>query len=381
MKRGMRVLPALVLCLGVLCGATADGEVYREPLCTPQEVDLSGVRQEGGRLVGEVRLPEGLARGRILVDCPVPGDFPREQRQKLQVRYQPIEEKELGKALQALEQEARGGRFESRRWAGQTFAQFTLERDLPRYYFWGALMEAAASRDSAYQREYDQAKDLLRALIQELGAEACEGLLHANRLDEEHFYPYSDREYSTSLQIRERAVADFRQGEEQDGRTERNLTLVSGMYEIQGLPVMFQYRIPHGDSWETGVSAFHGAVRDDGRLRHLEVEGLPVVTGAEPMAMPQRSWRELLAGTIANGWCVSNTSFEDATYEDRQGSPVTRRASYAVISGLHPCWVGMEGATLEPGWYMNIEERVAMDHSLLAPWSSYGDAETLTCIQ
>ena len=115
---------------------------------------------------------------------------------------------------------------------------------------------------------------------------------------------------------------------------------------------------------------------DDGQLRP---GGAWVICGAEPWFF--RGWQELLAGTIANGWCVSNASFEDATYEDRQGSPVTRRASYAVISGLHPCWVGMDGATLEPGWYMSIEERGAMDGSLLAPWSSYGDAQTLTCSQ
>ena len=158
------------------CG-NSPGRGIPGTLCTPQEVDLSGVREEGGRLVGEVRLPEGLARGRILVDCPVPGDFPQEQRQKLQVQYQPIEEKELTKALQALEQEARGGRFESRCWAGQTFAQFTLEKDLPRYYFWGTLMEAGASRDSAYQRHTTRPGACCGLGGTGAGAEACEGLL------------------------------------------------------------------------------------------------------------------------------------------------------------------------------------------------------------
>lgn len=60
---------------------------------------------------------------------------------------------------------------------------------------------------------------------------------------------------------------------------------------------------------------------------------------------------------------------------------MVRRAACLLILGIHPCWVGMDGNSLEPGYYMNVEQRVVMDDSLSAIWSGYGDAQTLTCIQ
>ena len=65
MRRSILRLLAWPLCLGVVPGAWAKAEPYRDPICTPQEAGLSRVREEGVRLLGEARLPESLARGEI----------------------------------------------------------------------------------------------------------------------------------------------------------------------------------------------------------------------------------------------------------------------------------------------------------------------------
>ncbi|MEA5013084.1 MAG: hypothetical protein VB099_00850 [Candidatus Limiplasma sp.] len=60
---------------------------------------------------------------------------------------------------------------------------------------------------------------------------------------------------------------------------------------------------------------------------------------------------------------------------------MVRRAACLLILGIHSCGVGMDGNSLEPGYDMNVDGRVELDDSLSSPWSSYGNAQTLTCIQ
>jgi hypothetical protein len=71
---------------------------------------------------------------------------------------------------------------------------------------------------------------------------------------------------------------------------------------------------------------------------------------------------------------------EDSTYQDENGKTITVYASYTVITELHPCWFGNEKNALMPGYYLNLEERVMKDDSLICPWANIGDAETLACI-
>lgn len=99
----------LALCLIGVGTALAQDEWQ---LCRPEEVDVSGVQEINGRLVGEIALPESAGHIRLMVDCPVPEPFTAQQQAVLTVRYQEVTKGDISAAIEAAGQSVKGGKLE-----------------------------------------------------------------------------------------------------------------------------------------------------------------------------------------------------------------------------------------------------------------------------
>lgn len=378
MKRAFLILISLLLCLGwAQAEPSSAGPFFRNGLWRAEDIDVSGVEEINGRLVGVVKLPAATVYGsptaQLRVDCPLPPDFTQEQRAVLRVSHRPISKRELRSAMRAIGQSPADG--EMLEYHGvETLVSYSAEPDIDGGYFHTQLCDAGLSADPAFETEYAQAKDVLRRLVEALGGHAAEGVYHANRRDAAHADWYSQTEASDAAEMSAARRAAFDEAEAKHGRSERDITMVRGLYELYGLPVMDLFYDRRGGDWIAAGSEFRAAVRDDGTLCFAEISGLPEVTGSEPLDLPATDWRALLRQAVAR-LCVTNAEPEDRVNEAEAGRVVY--AGYSVITDLKPCWVGMTRDTLVPGWYCVTEQRVAKDGSLAAVWAQYGDAQTL----
>ncbi len=378
MKRMIPVLLALALCLS-LSAALADeadaSPFFHTASFRAEDIDVSGVQAVGDRLVGVVKLPAetvyGLPAAALYVDCPLPQDLTDDQRATLYVTRKALTKRDLSAAMKAIGQNP--GKGELAAYASvQTLVSYSSEANIDFAYYHAQLHDAALSHDPAYAAQYAQARDTARSLIEALGGSVCESVLHANRRDAAHNDPYSLSESSTSAEMSAKRRAHFEESEARAGRTVCDITMVRGLYALRGLPVMDQFYDAQEDGWVGYGSEFRAAVRDDGTLCFAAVEGLPVITRAEPLDLPALDWQVLLKNAIVRLF-ASNAIPADETLED--GS--VRYAGYAVITALAPCYVGLTADTLVPGWYCVTEDRMASDDSVAAVWGLYGDAQTL----
>lgn len=378
MKSGIRRIVSLGLALCLLMGLLA-ALAEDERFCSPEEVDLSQVREENGRLVGEILLPQtgaaGAHKARLLIDCPVPEPFPEAQRQKLTVEYKKVTKDMLKEAIEAVGQSTKGGTM--REYVSDQLnraAGFELEPEL------SSLWPRYTTNDLSghpKQAEMLAARELIRALLRELGAEASEAFLPARRNLAEESRSYSLTGSSYAEALFEMNKKHFEAQEKKFGRNgEDDLTLVRAFYELNGLPVMFQFYWKQGGDMYGSVSSAALAMRDDGTLVQFSVEGIPIVKGSEPCAAPERSWEEMLRLWVANAHWPASCS-EDVTYEDELFGGGTNYATYEVLTAMEPCWVGREKFRLEPGWYTLIERHVAKDDSLDGVSLGYVAAEDM----
>lgn len=352
----------LMLCMALgLSAALAEDERF----CSPDEVDLSQVKEEDGRLVGEILLPHtgaaGEHRARLLIDCPVPQPFP--EKMQLTVEYKKITQDMLQKAIGAIGQDAEGG----------TLYQFVTD-PLNRMVSFERESELSSSSwarwttndlsGHPHQTEMLAAKEMLRGLLGELGIEASEAFLPARRNLVEETLHYSLTQFDRAQELFEENKRLFLEKEKKYGRNgEDDLTFVHAFYELNGLPVMFQYYWTRGGERYGAASEAFLAMRDDGTLVKCSIEGLPVVKDSEPCEVPERSWEDMLRLWVANAyWPASCT--EDITYDDDILGEIVDYATYEVLTTFEPCWVGREPFCLEPGWYTLTERRVARDDSL-----------------
>ncbi len=374
----------LLLCVSMLSSALAQPEPYCEPRCNPAEVDLSEVREENGRLTGVMRLPESAGvQGEVRVDCPVPEAFPAEAAQMLHVSYKSMGVSSLKNAMEAIGQNAETG--ELNEWSGEN--QFAVSYSVwePNRAPWSGarnrLLEASRFDDPAHADTYNQAKDMARSMLAQLGATVYEPLLHAARYDAEHVVDADGFAcYSNGEALYRNALDNFERNAKKYAHAERGLTMVYGLYELNGLPVMANYQWKDGAYYMGAGSEIRAIVSDDGELCMFELSGLPTVEVAEPLTLPDYTWQEMLAN-VASGWWLGNPHAEDdANVSDFGGEPYTVYATYSVITELRPCWIGFEHGRLAPGYYANVEERTVNGDKTVSVWSSYGDAETMTLV-
>lgn len=379
-KKTAVLICTLLMCACTLRTAHAQPEPYTEPRCRPEEVDLSDVRKVNGRLVGEILIPG--SKGQIRIDCALPEPFPAEQAQRLHVKYKDVGKKTLEAAMAASGQSTKAGKL--RQWSDAN--QFTVSYSLwenntePSNYVYNPLMGASYCDDPACAITYSQAKETVQALLDQLGAATYAPLLHANRYDEAHCLPDGYlTEYSHGDTLRSDAMERFRKNARKMKHIEPGLTMVSGMFELYGLPVMYEYSWTEDGSRIGAESEFRAIVSDDGEVRMFQLSGLPTVKSAEQLTLPAYTWREMIA-RVASGWWLGNAHSLDEEILDFDAQPYTCYATYNVITEINPCWVGYERNQLVPGYYMVVEERTVKDNQLIAVWDSFGDAQTLTLI-
>lgn len=346
----------------------------------PEEIDLSGVQEVNGRLVGEVHLPK-ISKLPLRIDCPVPMAFTMEQSQRLTVEYRKITKNEFQKTLAGLSIAADPKKG--------SFSDFL---DHPERYVWyqqGDIGHVASfsipcKSSAAYfisgdpgAPELSAAKEAAAQIVASLGGASHMPLLTAEKYGEHLAWPFTTTDSTASEKTKALALKAFRENREKYGLMGEDIYVVYGLYDLLGLPVMGQARYLSGGDWYGFTQDFSGVFRADGSLLAFQVNCLPVVKEAEPLALPSRSWQELLALWISQ--CYSPYSQdEDLTYADPIFGEVTTYATYATLTELNPCWITLERFRMEPGWNAVIEVRVVKDDSLVYPWTYSTDAMTLT---
>ena len=171
---------AILLTLCLLGGGTALA-LDEWQLCSPEEVDVSGVQEINGRLVGEIALPESAGHIRLMVDCPVPEPFTAQQQAVLTVRYQEVTKGDLSAAIEAAGQSVKGGKLEQYYNDDPLNRHVSFSRDGEDCNF--SVYERFA-RDLAghpNQREMEASIALARELMERLGAGISEDFLYARR--------------------------------------------------------------------------------------------------------------------------------------------------------------------------------------------------------
>ena len=362
-KRVCALLMAMCMALLLFPALALDGPRF----CAPEDVDLSQVREENGRLVGEILLPSatpiGEHKAKLLIDCPVPGAFPQAQQQKLSVEYKKITKDMLKAAIEAIGQSTKGGElYQFLNDSLNRHVSFEKERGLSSD-FW---VRHTTNDVSAHpkRRELLAARQTLRSLLEALGAQASEAFLPARRNTVDEALSFSLTHSSCAMELYELSQKGFLRNEARDGRDGSDtLSFAQACYALDGLPVMYQYSWKQGRDCYGACSSASVAVDDTGALVQARVEGVPVVKRAEPLAVPGRSWQELIRLWVANDYWPGSC-YEDVTYEDALFGEVTNYATYEVLTAFEPCWVGREKHCLEPGWYTLVEQRVAKDDSL-----------------
>lgn len=381
MKRILCIICMMLICVGCVGGALADDREIDSPFfqCAhwkPEDVDVSGVREENGRLVGVVKLPAvdkyGRPAAELRVDCPMPTDFTAEQRVMLHVRYKKLSKQDVCDALKALGQKASIDDMWYYNNADQSTVDFTSEQDIDGCCYWGQFCDVSRSDDPACADEYAQAKDTVRKLVESLGGAACERLLHANRSDSAHAYRYSDTATSEGDKGRKSWEESFAKSEADKGRTDEPYTTVIGLYELLGLPMTDQYYWKDDGDWMGASCGYQAVVRDDGAVCYLQINSVPEIVSAEPVELPAFDWRALLKHAAAY-LSISNATSTEQSYTNRDGENCVAYPSYGIITDLKPCWVSKERGVFVPGWYCVTEERVMKDDSVIYPWSQYGD--------
>ena len=171
---------AILLTLCLIGGGTALAQDEWQ-LCSPEEVDVSGVQEINGRLVGEIALPESAGHIRLMVDCPVPEPFTAQQQAVLTVRYQKVTKGDLSAAIKAAGQSVKGGKLEQYYNDDPLNRHVSFSRDGEDCNF--SVYERFA-RDLAghpNQREMEASIALARELMERLDAEISEDFLYARR--------------------------------------------------------------------------------------------------------------------------------------------------------------------------------------------------------
>lgn len=357
------LLMALCMILCPLAGLAWDDSHF----CAPEDVDLSQVREENGRLVGEILLPanpiSGDHKARLLIDCPVPVSFPRAQQQKLSVEYKKVTKDMLKEAIEAIGQSTEGGEL-------YQFVSDPLTRHVSfekEHNLSDGFYSRETTNDVSNHPKRDEllaARNMLSALLEALGAQASEDFLPVRRNTVDENLCYSLTHSSYAMELYEHNQKSFLRNETKEGRDGTDtISFAQAWYALDGLPVMYQYYWKQGSDRYGACSSASIAVEDGGALIQARVEGIPVVKRAEPLVVPERSWQEFIRLWVANAYWPASCR-EDITYEDDLFGEVTNYATYEVLTTIEPCWVGREKFCLEPGWYTRTEHRVAKDDSL-----------------
>ena len=371
------ILMALCLILLCMCMALCEGTARY----ASEEIDLSGVREIDGRLVGEVPLP-AFSKLPLKIDCAIPAAFTEEQSALLTVEYPKITKQQLQKTLKALgivADEKKG-----------TFGQFLHNPERIVWYEQGDFRHIASSsmvchRSAEYFLSEDlhttaltAAKETTARIINALGGVAYKPLLQAEYYGEHLVWPFSTTGSTTDEKLKALACRTFHENKEKYGPNGDDVYTVYGLYEVLGLPVINQATYRSGGDQFAYAQDFSGIFKESGELLGFEINCLPVIKSKDSLPLPERSWEELLRLWISHCYTDGYSLAEDETFQDDVFGEVTYYASYCTLTELQPCWITTEKYQLEPGFNAVIEVRIRKDDSLASVWTHYTDALTLT---
>lgn len=357
MKRLLALILALLMGLSAL---PALAELYDENgnliWCTPEDVDLSQVREENGRLVGEILIPERDGQPHVLkIDCPVPTNFTEEQQVKLHVSYRNITKKELAAAMKALGQKVSTdhmGQYRSG-WATRCLwyragggeangSGFSYPRVMPGYQNGEGL----------------RAIDTLNLLAESLNLPLDKASISAARNTPEDFLCiYSPSERSSGWYEHE-----YQRLTEMLDR--QDITLLEAGYQLYDLPVMRQFAWKEQGSMYGETSAMECVIQDDGTLLDLSIYSVPDVESSESITLPDTDWQELLRQLVSQCYWPNQTAVDVLIRDFLHPEPYTVFAGYDVITSIQPCWIGQEKQTLEPGWNVTYVRYIMKDDSI-----------------
>ena len=349
-----------VLMIGLMlisaCAASALAYSYDEtgnPLwCMPEEVDLSKVREENGRLIGEIGIPQKDGDEHVLkIDCPIPALFSREQQAKLSVTYREISKKQLMEAMEALKQKENADRFSEYKsgWESRWIGYSVNGKDGDGFsYPW--LMPGYQTKDAAF------AVEKLRELAQQLAIPLALSTSVVARNTADDWLAYSSATQNSSTWYQEIAQAY--------ANLPGDAILITAGYQLYGLPVQRQFRWKVGESWYGEASQLQCAVGENGTFWEVQITNVPEVESREAITLPRRSWQEVLKLCVAQSYWPNTVARDIQVENDSLFGDYTVYAAYDVITSIEPCWLGREKQCLEPAWAVRGLSKVLKDDSI-----------------
>ena len=327
----MRRFLALLLCgllMLSLCSAACAEEGYR-----PEDVDISDVREEDGRLIGTIHLPEGD----VSVDCAVPTAWTEDQQARLQISRRAVTVKEFAAALAAIGVTADEKHMEYYQSPESTMVTYQLEADHRLHVACNPFAVASPELSA-------KVKDALVALSEQLNCP----------MDTESFI-------AKPILLDGEAVG------------------VEGemLYQVQGRPVSRELV----DVDVASVSYICLGMLMDGQVIHAAVNGLPVVESKEDAPLPDTSWQERLKGFILNDPVTYEGMFVGTieVLDDAGKSQVVPYTPKYCITDISLFWVSRKDSILEPGCRVMLQERLTYrdEPFLHKSWYTLADLKTI----
>ena len=327
----MRRFLALLLC-GLLalslCSAACAEEGYR-----PEDVDISDVREEDGRLIGTIHLPEGD----VAVDCAVPTAWTEDQQARFSISRRAVTVKEFAAALAAIGVTADEKHMEYYQSPETTMVTYQLKEYHKLHVSCNPF--AVASPELSVK-----VKEALVALSEQLNSP----------MDVESFI-------AKPLLLDGEAVG------------------VAGemLYQVQGRPVSRELV----DVDVSSVSCISLSMLRDGKVTYVEVSGLPVVESKEDAPLPDTSWQAILKGLVVGNYDRYHGLFVDTieVLDDEGKSKVVPSVIESCITDISPCWVSRKDSILEPGCRVTLQEHLRYDDYMFVDktWYTLADWKTI----
>lgn len=304
----MRRFLALLLCgllMLSLCSAACAEEGYR-----PEDVDVSDVREENGRLIGTIHLPEGD----VAVDCAVPTAWTDDQQARLSISRRAVTVKEFAAALAAIGVTADEKHMEYYQSPETTMVTYQLEEDHRLHVSCNPFAVASPELSA-------KVKEALVALSEQLNCP----------MDVESFI-------AKPILLDGEAVG------------------VAGemLYQVQGWPVSRELV----DVDVSSGSYLSLSMLMDGQVTYAAVFGLPVVESKEDAPLPDTSWQERLKGFILNNPVTYEGMFVGTieVLDDKGESKVVPYTPEYCITDISLFWVSRKDSILEPGCRVTLQE-------------------------
>lgn len=384
MKTGFAVW---LLTLALILAAIPALALSAWPVHTAGEVDLSGIVEKDGRLIGSVTTFRPANGSQVLfIDCPVPAAFTQEQWQTIKVEYAKFNQKALTAALEKMGANMKKGTISLYNIDSQArVATYRMENLLETFDF-GSLChpDAITEPDMAHPKAGQMAAASLLAVdfLKDLGYSPYEEGVTAYRLYDPATYGLYPQRSDWKLFQEELNHLHAKQ-QKKYGRTEFDYTVVKAVLTLRGIPAAPQFDWPSGDKREpdarTGLtSQANIVVKDDGSVVDVFLCALPVEKSAVPIAGSAASWQAAMKEWIAT-YYTGRANPEDITFTDTtREREVTDYASRAVVTEIKPAYMSYEKFTYVPAWCFVVEERLMKDDTVVDRQVIYLDAAALS---